>query len=207
MARGNDPCDDEATPLEANPQLSCTVRAIAHVGGCIARGVAMFSLIVAGAFSALTPEPLWLRAMSFVVFGLVPALAAYLIPPLISLTLRRAGRIYDPIAAVLWPALWGIIKHALSVLLDFTWLALIYFASALETCAKLLGETFVRVLCHEHRRTPGVDNQPKLRHIAQRVTVAVIRHDRGSVGEGTRRALRRVLIPPEDIEEVSTTMP
>jgi hypothetical protein len=146
MTGRNDLCEDEATPPDANPQLSCTVRAIAHVGDCLARGVAMFFLIVAGAFSALTPEPLWLRVMSFVVLGLIPALAAYLIACLISWTLKRASRIYDPVAAVLWPALRAIIKHTLSALLEFAWLALIYFASALETCAKLLGVICVRVI-------------------------------------------------------------
>jgi hypothetical protein len=69
--------------------LSCTVRAIVNVSDVVARAVAMFFLTVAGAFSVLTPEPLWVRAMSFVVIGLVPAMAAHLIAFLISWTKTR----------------------------------------------------------------------------------------------------------------------
>jgi hypothetical protein len=144
-----DKCEDKATSLEANLQLSCTARAIAHcgdVGSCVARGVAMLFLLMAGTFSVVTPEPLWVRAMSFSVLGLVPATAAYLIACLFSWTLRSAGRMYDPVAAVLWPALWAITKHMLSALLDFAWVALIYFLSALETCANLLGVICVRII-------------------------------------------------------------
>jgi hypothetical protein len=54
--------------------------------------------------------------MSFVVIGLVPAMAVHLIAFLISWTLRRVGRIYDPVSAAIWPALWTIIKRALSAL-------------------------------------------------------------------------------------------
>jgi hypothetical protein len=145
MTGRNSPCDEPNSALEANSQLSSTVRAVAHVSDCVARGVAMFFLLVAGAFSALTPEPLWVRVLSFVVFGLVPAVAGYLVPFLISWTLRGACKLYDSVAQRFGrPS--GPIKRGLSALLDFTRVAFIYFASALETSAKLLGLMCLRTL-------------------------------------------------------------
>jgi hypothetical protein len=145
MTGRNSPCDEAHSAREANPQLSCTVRAVAHVSGCVARGVAMFFLIVAGAFSALTPEPLWVRVLSFVVLGLVPAVAGYLVPSLISWTLRGACMLYDSVAQRFGRPP-GPINRGLSALLDFARVALIYFASALETSAKLLGLMCLRAL-------------------------------------------------------------
>jgi hypothetical protein len=145
MTGRNSPCDEAHSALEANPQLSCTVRAVAHVSDCIARGVALCFLIVASAFSALTPEPLWVRVLSFVVFGLVPAVAGYLVPSLISWTLRGACMLYDSVAQRFRRSS-GPIKRGLSALLDFTRVAFIYFASALETSAKLLGLMCLRAL-------------------------------------------------------------
>jgi hypothetical protein len=145
MTGRNSPCDEAHSALEANPQLSCTVRAVAHVSDCVAWGVAIFFLIVAGAFSTLTPEPLWVRVLNFVVFGLVPAVAGYLVPSLISWTLRSACMLYDS-AAQRFGRPSGPIKRGLSALLGFTRVALIYFASALEPSAKLLGLMCVRTL-------------------------------------------------------------
>jgi hypothetical protein len=147
----------------------------------------MLFLIVAGAFSALTPEPLWVRAMSFVVFGFVPALAAYLIPCLISWTLRRAGRIYDPVAAVLWPAIWGNLKRALSALFNFASHAASRLCSAahqyfsiagrpivmgvtfpIRLCARLLLKLIASATGHEHRQVPAA----RQRRPAQRINGA-----------------------------------
>jgi hypothetical protein len=105
----------------------------------------MFFLIVAGAFSALTPEPLWVRVLSFVIFGLVPAVAGYLVPSLISWTLSGACLLYGSIVQRFGrPS--GPIKRGLSALLDFTRLVLIYFASAVATSARLLGLMCLRAL-------------------------------------------------------------
>jgi hypothetical protein len=145
MTSVNSPCDEAHSALETNPQLSCTIRAVGHVSDCVARGVAMFFLIMAGAFSALTPEPSWVRVLSFVVFGFVPAVAGYLVPSLISWTLRGACMLYSSIAQRFGrPS--RPIKRGLFALLDFTRVALIYSTSALETSAKILGLMCLRAL-------------------------------------------------------------
>jgi hypothetical protein len=58
-------------------------------------------LVMAGAFVALTPEPLGQRAMTFVLFGTIPALGSYLGGWIALWVLRGAGGICDWIAATL----------------------------------------------------------------------------------------------------------
>jgi hypothetical protein len=67
--------------------------------------IAVLSLLAAGAFAVLEPEPPAQRLISFVVLGFVPATAAYAIGWLTFLTLRGAGAIYDFIIAGGWLAL------------------------------------------------------------------------------------------------------
>jgi hypothetical protein len=134
--------------------LSCTVRAIVTVSGVVARAVAMFFLMVAGAFSVLTPEPLWVRAMSFVVIGLVPAMAAHLIAFLISWTLRRVGRIYDPFAAATWPALWAIIRRALSALHCFSRVAWKRIVMSVTFPIRLVARLLLKLVPTAVRREP-----------------------------------------------------
>src|SRR5712691_2680211 len=62
--------------------------------------LAVICLLAASAFSALTPEPLWVRLLTLVLLGFIPALAFYFIGWLAFWHLKAASAIYGLIVPV-----------------------------------------------------------------------------------------------------------
>jgi hypothetical protein len=114
MQRGNRLCNT-ASLHNGRPQLSCTVRAISHVGECLASGACLFFLISAAMFSAVTRESFAVQAMTFVVFGLLPAFVVCSAHYLILSMVRWGCEICPSVAAVLWAVGWRAFKFALFI--------------------------------------------------------------------------------------------
>jgi hypothetical protein len=91
-----------AVPVEeSSPQRSPAAEVLARCGNFsywLALVFAALFLLAASAFSTLSSEPLWLRLMTLVFLGFLPALAFYLIGWLTSWTLKVASAIYELVA-------------------------------------------------------------------------------------------------------------
>ena len=120
-------------------QLSCTVRAISHVGECLASGACLFFLVTAAMFSVMTPGSLAVQAMTFVVMGLLPAFVVCSVPYLISSMVRWGLRICQSVAAVLWVVAWRVCKFALFVSSDVALPLLLQIVLAGKRGARRLG--------------------------------------------------------------------
>jgi hypothetical protein len=144
MPRGNR-LHNPASPPARRPQFSCTARAISYVGECLARGASLLFLISAAAFSVMSPEPLGVRAFSFVLMGLMPALVAYSAPCLVLLMMRWGRRIMEPVAAVLGAVAWRACNLALTALSRITYQLLIQIVWAGKRAEQRLGLVWRRV--------------------------------------------------------------
>ncbi len=95
----------EAILLQDGPQRSRGAQVLACLAALshwLGLALAALVLLVAGAFAALAPEPLWPRLLSLLILGFLPALAAYSIARSVSWILLGASAICDPVAATLW---------------------------------------------------------------------------------------------------------
>ncbi len=104
MAGEEDLCGADAIPLDGSPQRSRVAQALARWANFsywLALALAVFSLLGAAAFAALSPEPAGPRLMSLVFLGFFPAITACSMGLLVYCALKGTSAIYDPVATAL----------------------------------------------------------------------------------------------------------
>src|SRR5918997_900600 len=84
-------------------QRSCVAQAFTRCAAAT-YGVALLIgtvFLLAGALAAaVTPEPLWVRALTFAVLGILPAITAYLLGSLTYWVMMAFGEVSDPVMRV-----------------------------------------------------------------------------------------------------------